>query len=308
METKQKQPILPGGKRILVTGVRGQVGRRLLQLLGDQALGLHRDIVDLSDLESLKKFLSQQTGIVAVINPAAYTQVDLAETEKDVAMRLNRDVPHVLATWCLQQNIPFVHYSTDYVFPGTDSKPWRETDAVDPVNFYGLTKLEGEKAVVNVGAKSLIFRTSWVFDSEGKNFVKTILRLASEREELRIIDDQVGAPTHALHLAQTSLHALAVAMESKEFPAGVYHCCGAGEVSWWGFAKAIVEHTKAPLKVKTIHPIATEEFPTPAKRPKNSRMSMAKLEQHFGVKMPMWNEGLEVCLKDMGVWREGGAV
>ncbi len=289
---------------LLVLGANGQVGRALTTLLGPRAIALGRAQADLSRpselIEQIEAALRERAVPVntlgAVINAAAYTQVDRAESEEATALAVNAESPGLVARWCEDRGIPFVHYSTDYVFLGEGNVPWRESDATGPLSAYGRTKLEGERRVAEAGGKHLIFRTSWVYDRDGKNFLNTMLRLRAERDVLRVVADQFGAPTYAPHLAQATLAALENARGASRFPSGVYHLCGAGETTWHGFACAIFEaaeragrHFSGPCRVEAIQ---TEEFPTPARRPRNSRMDCGKAARELGVRMPEWREGL----------------
>jgi dTDP-4-dehydrorhamnose reductase len=287
----------------LIIGADGQVGNSLHALL--RALP-H------STLTPEDEDLSQSaSGIIphldrlkptAIINAAAYTNVDGAESATEINQTLNTELPRLLAEWSSDHGTPLVHYSTDYVYPGDGERPWREEDSTLPVNAYGAAKLAGDQAIADISSKFLIFRTSWVFSPFGKNFVKTMLSLGKERDELKIIDDQIGAPTLAEDLAKASLDALAQAVKSEGFPSGVYHCCNGGETNWYLFATKIFELARSmgwSGAIERIRPIPTSEFPTPARRPKNSRMSLDKLTQTFGIEMPTWSQGLKVCLEEL---------
>ncbi|MEI6730959.1 MAG: sugar nucleotide-binding protein, partial [Pseudomonadota bacterium] len=198
-----------------------------------------------------------------------------------------------------EKSIPFVHFSTDYVFPGDGENAWNEEDEQAPLNAYGRSKLAGEEAISHIGGKYLIFRTSWLYDSAGKNFFNTILRLSHEREELRIIDDQFGSPTYVPHLAKAALQALQNAQELPQFPSGIYHLCSGGVTSWYGFACEIIGRAgqfDPQIKTKNIVPILASEYPLPAKRPHNSRLDCSKAAEILGVQMPLWQDGLQECL------------
>ncbi|MBI3557634.1 MAG: dTDP-4-dehydrorhamnose reductase [Deltaproteobacteria bacterium] len=278
---------------VVVLGAGGQVGRALVQLLGKTAM----DVV-LAALERIKPS--------ALINAAAYTLVDKAESEPEAAMQINARGPGALARWAKARNIPMIHYSTDYVFSGTTdaktaARPWVETDKTAPINVYGKSKLEGEIRVGAQGGKFLIFRTSWVYDAAGKNFLNTMLRLGQERQSLKVVDDQVGAPTYAKDLAEATLHALTKASSHQTFPSGVYHLTNAGETSWYGFAREIFEKARAlgiPLAVTDLQPIPSSAYPTPAPRPKNSRLSNAKFKSTFGIELRPWAPALAECLHE----------
>ncbi|MBI3631003.1 MAG: dTDP-4-dehydrorhamnose reductase [Candidatus Sungbacteria bacterium] len=283
---------------LLVIGSSGQLARAIKALRPD-ATYLDRSRADLSKPNELREVL-ESFNPSAVINAAAYTQVDNAEKEEELATAVNGFSPEVMAKYCAGRNIPLVHFSTDYIFDGSGEKPWCEDDAPSPLNAYGRSKLAGEKAIAQAGGKYLIFRTSWVYDAEGKNFVNTILRLAAEREELKIIADQHGAPTYAPHLGKGALEALTKTAEMSQFPSGIYHLCNRGTTTWHGFASAIVEHGRRrgiAVKVKNIVPISTSEYPLPARRPFNSRLDCARALSMFGVSLPDWQEGLADCME-----------
>ncbi|RQR98506.1 dTDP-4-dehydrorhamnose reductase [Burkholderia sp. Bp8994] len=286
---------------ILVTGVNGQVGFELLRTL--QGLGhvvaCDRTMLDLSDLDQVRAVVRDLKPAV-IVNPAAYTAVDQAETAIDAARRLNTDVPRVLAQEALRLNALLVHYSTDYVFDGTKEGVYVETDETNPQNVYGLTKLDGERAIAATGCDHLILRTSWVYGRRGKNFLLTMLKLAAERSELRVVVDQLGAPTWSNSIAAATAHILAQCLAPnagnvRAPQSGVYHLAAGGETSWHGFAQEIFRLALGD-KAPRVLPIAASEYPTPARRPANSRMSGAKLAGTFGIRMPAWNEALRLCL------------
>lgn len=288
-----------GPSKVLVLGASGQVGRALLELLGGRGIGLARSEADLGRPDSLTRVLDRHQ-LSAVINAAAYTQVDKAEEEEFLAEKINAESPAVLAQYCSRHSIPFIHYSTDYVFSGEGSRPWVEEDPTAPLNAYGRTKLSGEKKVAEQGGSWITFRTSWVYDAQGQNFVKTMLRFGAEKDELRIVSDQWGAPTYAPHLAEATLQVLEKALGLQVFPSGLYHLCNAGETSWHGFALEIFRLAREnglPLRVSKVSPIATAEFPRPAARPLNSRLAMEKVKRVFGVQMPPWPVGLQKCME-----------
>jgi dTDP-4-dehydrorhamnose reductase len=298
---------------ILILGSSGQVGAALLRVCRQQnekAIGLSRQEADLSNSQILRQALDQLSATVApsaVINAAAYTQVDLAEKEEELAYRINAEAPKALAQWCAEKRIPFIHYSTDYVFSGQGHTPWKEEDKVQPQNAYGRTKLDGERFVSDAGGKWLIFRTSWVYDSTGKNFVRTMLRLGAERESLKVVADQHGAPSFATHLAEATIAALKNAQKMPEFPSGIYHFCNSGETNWHEFAQAIFAMAREQgmkLQIKSVDPIASSDYPTPAKRPLNSRLNTSKLKNILGVQLPHWRDGLSQCLSEMTTKKE----
>ena len=283
---------------LLVIGKTGQVARALAAV-APGAVFLGRDELDLANPTSVSAVLEGYSPS-AIINAAAYTQVDKAEAEEALALAVNAGSVSEIARFCAARDIPFVHYSTDYVFNGSGVTPWKETDATGPLGAYGRTKLAGEQAIAEAGGKYLILRTSWVYDAEGKNFFNTMLRLGAERETLSVVADQFGAPSYAPHLAAYSLRLLAAAREKMEFPSGIYHFCNSGVTSWHGFAEAIFAQAKAaglPLKVREVKPIPAADYPTPAQRPANSRMDMSKLAERFAIALPAWEKGLEECME-----------
>lgn len=287
-------------KKILVIGSRGQVARALLGILGDRGIGIGSDQLDLTKTDAIEKFL-QNYNPTAIINAAAYTMVDKAEEEREAAETLNALAPEVIAKYCLQKNIPFVHYSTDYVYSGRGSHFMTEEEEYAPLSHYATTKLEGDRRVEAVGGKFLIFRICWVYDANGKNFMNTILRLAGEKKELGIVNDQFGAPTFAGDVARATLDCLAKAMSCGTFPSGIYNLCNEGVTNWHEYAGVIVEKAKSlgvNVVVEKILPLTTAQFVTPAKRPSNSRLSMEKLKSVFDVSLPGWDESLDKVLRE----------
>ena len=287
---------------ILLTGRSGQVGwelaRALLPLGRIHACG--RAELDLADAAALRRGL-EALRPDAIVNAAAYTAVDLAEQEPERAEAINAAAPAVLAQWAAAHGALLVHYSTDYVFDGAKAAPYVETDPTHPLGAYGRSKLAGETAIRAAGCDHLVFRTSWVYAARGANFLRTILRLAAEREELRVVDDQIGAPTWARLIAEATAHALRQALQERRsgrFAGGVFHLAAGGETSWYGFARAIVEG-RPGLRVKTVRPIATAEYPTPARRPSNSRLDTGAFRARFGLELPDWREGLRLCLEEL---------
>lgn len=288
-----------------VIGRTGQIGRALCARLGERAVALGSTDLDLSNAVALPRAvdaLATRLGTpAAIINAAAYTRVDEAETNDAIALAVNGTGPGALARWCAASDVPLVHYSTDYVYPGTGHTPWREDDVTGPLNAYGRSKLHGDRLIEASGARYLILRTSWVYDGTGRNFFTTMMRLCRERDTLRVVADQVGAPTYAPDAAAATLTVLAGAVAADSFPSGVYHLANSGEVSWHGFARTIVEEAGgAGVKVRArqVEPITTAEFPTPAIRPLNSRLDAAKLERVFATRMPGWQAGLTACLNE----------
>jgi dTDP-4-dehydrorhamnose reductase len=297
-----------------ILGSHGQLGRAWLAELaraGLPARGFSRSELDLEDstsIDSLFHALKPGDSVLptAVILTGAYTAVDLAEKPEERArvFRVNADAPGRIATHCARLGIPFVHYSTDYVYPGEGEAPRLETAPTGPLNVYGESKLAGERAVEaafreNRATPWLVFRTSWVYDAVGKNFYRTMLRLFGERESLSVVADQWGAPSYAPDLARASLESLSRAGTDPEDLSGIYHLVHRGETTWHGFAAAILERARAAglVKLQTLSPLQTAAYPTPARRPLNSRLSTAKLQAQLGVRLPTWEDGLDACWK-----------
>lgn len=296
--------------RILLLGKNGQVGwelQRALAVLGEVvALDRHRAVTaygelagDLSDLDSLRATIRAVAPQV-IVNAAAYTAVDKAESERELAHTVNALASEVMAQEAKRLDAWLVHYSTDYVFDGSGQVEWTETDTVAPVNYYGATKLEGEQLIQASGCKHLIFRTSWVYAARANNFAKTMLRLAKDREELSVIADQTGVPTGADLLADVAVAALQQAIRNPQL-AGVYHLAPAGETTWHEYASYVIDFAREQgetLKVTSVKPINTSEYPTPAKRPSNSRLSTAKLRNSFSLHLPDWQSGVTRMLME----------
>lgn len=285
--------------QIAILGAGGQVGRALTELLGARAIPLARKQANLADPQRTVDILAALAPR-AVINAAAYTQVDKAESDEKNARRINAEAPGVLAQWCAAQQIPLVHYSTDYVFDGSGLAARTEEAPTAPLNIYGATKRDGEERVAAAGGDYLIFRTSWVYDAEGSNFVNTMLRLMTEREELRIVTDQYGAPTYAPHLAAATVQALEHALGMKPFPSGIYHLCGGGETSWLQFAKTIHDLARGRgqrFAVQRLVPQMTADYPCAAKRPLNSRLDCTKAKTILHAALPSWQEGIRECIE-----------
>lgn len=296
--------------KILLLGKNGQVGwelQRSLAPLGEVlALDRHSQHFcgDLGQPERLAQTVLAYRPDV-IVNAAAHTAVDKAESEPDLARTLNAQAPAALAKAAAQIGAWLVHYSTDYVFNGQGEKPWQETDATGPLSVYGQTKLEGEQAIAAACAKHLIFRTSWVYAARGGNFARTMLRLAAERERLTVIDDQHGAPTGADLIADVTAHAIRQVIGLQEASlAGTYHLVAGGETSWHGYASHVIAQARflkpeLGLKVTEIAPVPTAAFPTPAKRPLNSRLDTRKLENGFGLVLPPWQQGVNRLLTEI---------
>jgi len=285
--------------RILLLGAGGQLGAQLNRVLraGDGELtALGRGELDFTDSAALREAVRRVRPEI-LINAAAYTAVDRAEQEQELARQVNAAAPGILAEELVTASGGkgwLVHYSTDYVFDGSGKRPWRETDATGPLNVYGQTKLDGEAAIAATKCRHVILRTSWVYAAEGRNFLQTMLRLGRERERLSIVDDQIGAPTSAEAIAEATRKVLGrLGDENAAEASGVYHLTCAGETSWCGFAKAIFERFQSQQAVPEVTPIPTEAYPTPARRPKNSRLDCGKAAGRFGVQMPRWEAALD---------------
>ena len=294
--------------KILLLGKNGQVGwelQRSLAPLGEvTALDRHSSDFcgDLSNLPGLAETVQMLRPDV-IVNAAAHTAVDKAESEPELAHLINATAPGVLAQEAHKLGAWLVHYSTDYVFDGSGSQPWVETDTPAPLSVYGNTKLEGEQLIAQHCPKHLIFRTSWVYAARGGNFAKTMLRLAQERERLTVIDDQWGAPTGADLLADVTAHAIRQLQRRPE-DGGLYHCVAAGETTWHAYAKYVLEHAAQvqaaiEIKAKEIAPVPTSAFPTPAARPHNSRLDTARLRDTFGLTLPSWQQGVARMLTEI---------
>lgn len=298
---------------IFITGGNGQVGFELQRQFAPfgTILAPTRQELDLTNAEAVDVYLEKhQPGLI--LNAAAYTAVDKAESEPEQAKRLNGKLPAQLADYAAMQGIPLVHYSTDYVYPGNGEDSWQEDSPTGPLSIYGQTKLEGDEAVVKSGTSHLIFRTSWVYAARGNNFMKTMLRLGREREALNIVNDQIGAPTPARLIAQitalacTNHHSPSTTHHSLftiNIPQGIYHLAPRGEASWHGFASEIFKTARELGEELAIAPegvvgIPTAEYPTPAKRPLNSRMALSKLENSLGITMPTWQSQLGLTLRE----------
>ena len=294
--------------KILLLGKNGQLGwelQRSLAPLGELvALDRHSTDFcgDLSNLQGLASTV-QEVRPDLIVNAAAHTAVDKAEGESALARLINASAPSLLAQEAQKLGAWLVHYSTDYVFDGSGSQPWQETDTPAPLSVYGQSKLEGERLIAANCSKHLIFRTSWVYAARGGNFAKTMLRLAQERERLTVIDDQWGAPTGAELLADVSAHAIRSVLTQPE-KAGLYHLSAGGETTWHGYAKHVLAQAvraQAAIKIiaKEVAPVPTSAFPTPAKRPHNSRLNTAKLQAVFDLTLPPWQQGVDRMLEEV---------
>jgi dTDP-4-dehydrorhamnose reductase len=292
--------------KILVFGRIGQVGwelRHKLACLG-QVTAIEYPEIDFSKPDSISTALRAAKPEV-ILNAAAYTAVDKAETDPELATAINATALGVIAEEAKRLGSILVHYSTDYVFDGTKQDPYVETDAPNPINVYGKTKLAGDQAIQAVGGDYLILRTSWVYGARGSNFLLTMLRLAQERPELRIVDDQIGAPTSSECIAQATANVLAQLLAPSgrglDGRSGIYNLTSTGETTWFGFAKALLTKSSGTFgfMVPNLIPIKTSEFPRPANRPANSRLSCQRLEQTFGVTLPHWEDALSLVLETL---------
>lgn len=280
--------------RILLTGRNGQVGwelERLLPAVGE-VIATDRTTLDLADGDAIRRMVRDVKPDV-IVNAAAYTAVDQAERERDMAMKINATAPGILAEESKALDALLVHYSTDYIFDGTKSQPYAETDKPRPLSAYGQSKLEGDKAIRAAGCAHIILRTSWVYAARGRNFLLTMLRLAGEGRPLRIVNDQTGAPTWSRDIAEATVHLLAkIGCDARV----TYHLTASGSTTWYGFARRIFELRGVSASVT---PIRSEEYPTAAARPKNSMLDCRKLELDFGVSIPSWERGLGLALAEV---------
>ncbi|MCE7915696.1 MAG: dTDP-4-dehydrorhamnose reductase [Nitrosomonas sp. PRO4] len=294
--------------KILLFGKNGQVGwelQRSLAPLGELialSSGSSDFCGDLANPSRVKQTIRKIKPDI-IVNAAAYTSVDKAESESKQAHALNAQAPSMLAQEALELNACLVHYSTDYVFSGNGNLPYVETDATDPINIYGETKLEGENNIIASGCSYLIFRTSWVFSTHGNNFIKSILRLAQQRDKLTVVDDQIGSPTGAELIADVTANILH-SLRYQHKVNGIYHLVAKGYISWYQFAEFILEHARhaeftSKIQPDTLLPIASADFPLPAKRPLNSRLNTCKLENQFGLHLPDWQAGVSRTIEEI---------
>jgi len=286
-------------KNILITGANGQLGSEIKKLspLFPSFTFFFTDIeqLDLLDKPSLREFIVQNQ-IHYVINCAAYTAVDKAEDEPQICRMVNRDAVQNLAE-AIKGKARIIHISTDYVFDGKGNLPLKETDPVNPQSVYGKTKMEGEQILMEILPESMIVRTSWLYSEFGNNFVKTMLRLGKEREQLSVVNDQFGTPTYAADLASTLLHIIKFAEEENTFPSGIYHYSNEGACSWYDFCLKIFELTG--IQNCKGHPIPTSEYPTKATRPQYSVLDKTKIKQTFGLEIPSWEDSLKNMLSSL---------
>jgi dTDP-4-dehydrorhamnose reductase len=288
--------------RILITGKAGQVGTELSRLTHspDDVLAVGRAECDLSSEQSIRDLVRRVEPAV-IVNAGAYTAVDTAEIERELCYAVNAVAPGVLAEEAARLGALFVHYSTDYVFNGEKPEPYLETDPIGPVSVYGASKAAGEAAIAATASRYLVLRTSWVYGAQGKNFLRTMLRLGTERAELRVVDDQIGAPTSAAAIAAATARLVEqYAAPEAKVPVGIYHMTAGGSTSWCGFARAIFDAgvLSVPPRVQAI---PSSAYPTPAKRPANSRLSNDKFAHTFGFRLPPWQQQLQEVLTGMQV-------
>lgn len=286
---------------ILLFGAGGQLGTKLKTLLTARGLVRPLDLkdIDLRDHARLRTVI-HETGPGLIVNAAAYTAVDAAENDSETARLVNAGAPQVMAECARELGALLVHYSTDYVFDGTSQQPYGEDAPTRPLGVYGETKLAGEQAIAESGADFITLRTAWLYSNRGKNFLNTMLKLAGERNELRVVNDQTGSPTYADLLAEATMQVLQGMYTNgavRKERCGLYHATCHGSTSWWGFAKRIVEFAGYSERVRVL-PIPSSEYPTPAKRPGYSVLSSEKLEKTFGVRLPDWEAGLKRCLAE----------
>jgi dTDP-4-dehydrorhamnose reductase len=307
-----KRGALPAGGRILLTGATGQVGGELLKTLKPlgEVIAPSRTEMDLANMISVQETI-RAVAPRWIVNPGAYTAVDKAESEPDLALAINAEAVRVMGQEARAIGAGVIHFSTDYVFDGSAIAPYRETDTPGPVSVYGATKLAGEKALADSGAGHMVFRTSWVYGPLGKNFLLTILKLARERDKLRVVADQHGAPTWSRDLAKMTADVITqceAAARSRELESvladvgGVYHAAGAGETTWYGFAAEALrlqQEREPNVRFAQVDAITTAEYPTPAKRPANSRMNCEKLADRFGRNMMNWQDSLREVLAQL---------
>jgi len=297
---------MSGLPRVLIVGNAGQVGGELQRSFRGygEVVGVDRESVDLAHADQVRALVRRVEPEI-ILNAAAYTAVDRAESEPELAMAINAEAPRILAEEALRRDALLVHYSTDYVFDGSKQSEWTEQDTPAPLNAYGASKLAGEEAIRQVGGRVLIFRTSWVYGPHGSNFLLTMLRLARQRDSISVVGDQIGSPTTSIELACATLAIVSGVIAGRfgatEEWAGLYHMTCSGSTSWYGFAQAIFARAeKLPDgKIPQVIQIASQDYPTPAVRPRNSVLSNAKLEQRFAVRLAPWEIALDVVLNTL---------
>jgi len=281
--------------KILITGVSGQVGHALIQELTEHELiGLTRQDCDLTNSDQIKQVIDNHQPDL-IINPAAYTKVDQAEDEPELAFKINRDAPRVMVEKAREYSIPFIHFSTDYVFDGEKKEAYLEDDSTRPLGVYGQSKRAGEEVIQDVGELTYIFRTSWVYSTVGHNFFLTMERLSHERHQLKVVTDQYGVPTSNQFIAKQVKHIIPKLHDNNT---GVYHLVPDDSCSWHEFAKEIIKQTNPQFNLKNLYPIMTDEFPTKTKRPKNSILNNAKIKETFNLEFNHWQKELEKVIHE----------
>lgn len=280
--------------KILITGISGQVGYALMQQLKDYELvGLTRQDCDLTKIDQIKQVIDKHEPDL-IINPAAYTQVDQAEEEPGLAFLINRDAPKIMAEKALEYHIPFIHFSTDYVFDGQKEGSYSEVDPTNPLGVYGKSKLAGEREIQEVGGLFYILRTSWVYSNIGRNFYLTMKKLCHEHDELKVVADQEGVPTTNQFIAE-QLKRIISQLNKKN--TGIYHLVPDGSCSWYGFAKEIITHVNSQFNLKKLYAIQTDDFPTKTKRPPNSILNNSKIKQNFNLNFNVWPNELQKLIQ-----------
>jgi len=280
---------------MLITGINGQVGHALMQELTEHELiGLTRQDCDLTNLDQIKQVIDLHQPEL-IINPAAYTKVDQAEDEPELAFQINRDAPKVMAEKAREYNIPLIHFSTDYVFDGEKNEAYLESDPTQPLGVYGQSKCAGEEAIQEVGGLNYIFRTSWVYSNIGHNFYLTMKKLSQERNELKVVADQIGVPTSNQFIAE---QIKSIIPQLHENNTGIYHLVPDGSCSWHEFAQAVISQTNKEFNLEHLHAIQTHDFPTKTKRPKNSILNNAKIKQTFNLEVNNWQTELEKVIHE----------
>jgi len=275
--------------KILITGINGQVGHALMQhLTNHELIGLTRQDCDLTNQDQIKQAIDQHQPDL-IINPAAYTKVDQAEDESELAFKINRDAPRVMAEKAREYHIPLIHFSTDYVFDGEKKEAYVEDDPTNPLGVYGQSKCAGEEAIQGVGGQIYIFRTSWVYSNIGHNFYLTMKKFSQERDELKVVADQFGVPTSNQFIAEQIKHLI---LKITENNTGIYHLVSDGSCSWYEFAKKIISQTNPQFNLENLYTIQTHEFPTKTKRPANGMLSNVKIKQKFNLDLNDWQDCL----------------
>ncbi len=281
--------------KILITGINGQVGHALMQQLnGHELIGLTRQDCDLKNPDQIKQTIDQHQPDL-IINPAAYTNVDQAEDEPELAFLINRDAPRVMAAKAREFNIPFIHFSTDYVFDGEKEEAYKEEDQTNPLGIYGQSKIAGEKAIQEVGGQNYILRTSWVYSNRGQNFFLTMRRLSHERDEIKVVTDMTGAPTSSKFISEQIKKMIPQLYENNT---GLYHLVPDGSCSWFNFAKQIIDITNPNFNIDNLHAVKTSDYPSKIKRPSNSCLDSQKIKAAFMLKFNTWEVELNKVINE----------